>query len=708
MKLTLRLGPRIFSKGYRSVALWRKELPLNRTKTKQRESSYKRLPEQLQPPSRREKKSDNKQNDDPLMKYGFNWLLSAVNKIPATARPITNYHSIYQMEAEMLKEYIERSNISQNPTQKDHNLWKGLRNFSKLKPSPEDSPPLDVLLELFEVAKAQSTQYQKNLRVKQVGDIIYSCGKNIRLDPINESAYIDAMFSMGNKYKAMRLWESRVGKRDVLDSSYWQEVGVLLYLRRYNWKMAENLAQEMENEFGYIPPKLILHFISVYCRLNSDDKIDEWYHKLLHSVQNRNRISKKLAKAKSVTASNDSPSVDNLISSLQEFLKHSQWSMALINIKDLQSLNIEIPVFPMLKTIDQATRALSKIGRKKPNSQRQYRPTTKHSSDFVPLLSALISINPELLHSSSLYQSWLRGLTAMGLTQNAMQVFEAMVQRKIIPSVDDMAVLTQSLLNGHQWDTAWEVLSRMKRKPSEDDQILPDPTIRIYNFFLRYAIRSGYTEYVDRVIENMEPLLPHYSENSINMLLTFYSSTKQYGKIFDLYTPYIEKEIDPSHAIWRQLWLTLRKVYQESSVLESIQAPDCRHLFSSMVSSQHYKPSLHVYEYAANTMILNNDTAGACAILCYMETSNSMSPTIILSTGLVDLALKIKHGSKALFAPAAGGSRNEALVGSSHPALSEPTIPWETVTESICTTLELDPAEIKAQAKKLAAEWEQL
>lgn len=690
------LGGRIFWRGYRSVPLWRKELGL-KDKVK-REKSFKRAPNSNEGPGRLRRKKG--EDNDPTMDYGYEWLLAAVNNMPGAASSMGRKggESAYQWRTRMLEEYMKNLELDKKPREHgdDVYLWQGLRHFSKLKPQEGESPPLGMLLELFEVAKVQEGQRKRNYRIKQVGDVLYSI-ENVRLDPVNESAYIDALFMMGNKYRALDLWQSRLGKRDVVESSYWHEFGVLLYIRRFDWRRAEEISADMEKRFGYIPPKLIIHFIQLYCRLGGHDKrVEGWYRKLRDSVKNRKKIMKILSTAKSPTAVEDPPRSDHLLVILEELLRQNYWKLAQTVIKDLQAIKAEIPVVQMLDTIDKSTKQLSTVSKDRKRRRKCVGGRPKmgaESSDFVPLLSMLISINPEILNSASLYQSWLRGLASMGLTQNAIQVLDAMVKRGNGPSIDDMFALIQGLLNKNEWVSAWKLLERM-----ESEELASQPTARIYNQFLRYSIRVEDSQLVDQVVSHIQP---PYTDTTLNMLLLFYFNTRQFDKLFELYTPIINKDQDPGHTTWRQLWLLLRRSHQTK--ITAVRPDHCA-LFAAMASSEKYKPSLHVYEYAAHSMMLADDYAAACAVLCYMERTNDLNPTIILATGLADLALKLKRGSKAIFAPGAA-SINEATVESGHPALAEPTIPWESVCDSICSTLELDKTQTKAKVEQIVSQW---
>lgn len=697
---TMTLGGRIFWRGYRSVPLWRRELGL-KEKVK-REKSFKRAPYPNGGPRRRQRRrAGGEENDnDPTMDYGYEWLLAAVNNMPGAASSVgrKGVESAYQWRTRMLEEYMKNLELDKNPREHggDPYLWKGLRYVSKLRPPKGESPPLGLFLQLFEVAKVQEDQRRRSYRIKQVGDVLYS-NENVRLDPVNESAYIDALFMVGSKYRALQLWQSRLGKRDVVESSYWHEFGVLLYIRRFDWRMAEEISQDMEKKFGYVPPKLMIHFIKLYCRLGSyDEQVEGWYRKLRDTVKSRKKVMKILSTAKSQTAVEDPPSSSHLLVVLEELLKQNYWKLAQKVIKDLQDLDAEIPVIQMLETIDKSTKRLSIISKNKRRrrSFEEGRPKIgAESSDFVPLLSMLISINPDILNSASLYQSWLRGLASMGLTQNAIQVLDAMVKRRNGPSIDDMFALIQALLNKNEWDSAWRLLERM-----ESGELASQPSTRIYNQFLRYSVRMEDCQLVDQTVSHIEP---PYNDTTLNMLLLFYFNTRQFNKLFELYTPVINRDHDPGHTTWRQLWLLIRRSYQTKPTAVR---PDHRELFAAMAASQKYKTSLHVYEYAAHSMMLAGDYAAACAVLCYMETKNDLNPTIILATGLVDLALKLKRGSKAVFGPGAA-SVNEATVESGHTALAEPTIPWESVCDSICSTLELDNPQTKAQVEQIASQW---
>ncbi|QEU58093.1 Sov1 [Kluyveromyces lactis] len=118
---------------------------------------------------------------------------------------------------------------------------------------------LDQMVQAFELSKLIPNLKYRLRGQYLTGQLIYGL-KKVRLDPGNESFYIDSLLHFRKLKTAAALFESyklRVNER------WWYEVGMMVYLRSNKFHKFNNLYLETMDKFGkdYIRPDVILSAI---------------------------------------------------------------------------------------------------------------------------------------------------------------------------------------------------------------------------------------------------------------------------------------------------------------------------------------------------------------------------------------------------------------------------------------------------------------
>ncbi|CAN6641118.1 hypothetical protein TRVA0_018S01860 [Trichomonascus vanleenenianus] len=616
-------------------------------------------------------------------------------KVPKIKAPKT----LFQMNTRILSDYVDIVEMRLYPDRYKKRIWRSLKILIKTPRKPRvDKPPLDLLLDIFESAKVQAPS-RRNALVKRAGDAIYSFG--VRLDPINESIYLDAIFNCGAKAKALQIWQSRRGKPDVKNWLYWPELGGILYLRRFDTSSSEEIAKSMKQQFGVITTALIVEFVNIYLQKGDRDNATWWYNQIkelaianqrLENVDVRSSDSPLTAEqAAEIANTNRGPSVQNFKYILDRAIESHAWKLAALVMVDLQRFSVKVSLNEVMACINQAT---VKMTEKKPAKRRQkirasralYGVNPAGSSQFVDLLTSLIGLEPTLLHNKQLYHAWVQGLVGHGMYKNAIEVVEAMAERGLVEQNDKIYLtLLSSLLSKRQHELSFEYLHRTGSLNPE-----------LYSMLLQYAVSRRDRDLVQKVEKKMEEDQVAYTALTFNNLLSHYYEQRDFGNFGRLLNFAISHNKRVQQSSFREIWRLLRKLYQPG-VNNKIVDVDLRLLVKAMVTSPNFKPSQFLYEIASHALLLSGDAEGAAGLLCYMDEVNSANIPGIMAMSIIQLGYKMNDKVKLVFPPV---PRKDSLItkkmekppqtlkeGNEEIILSEPMVPWKKVVIQLATVM---------------------
>ncbi|SCV02304.1 LANO_0F16622g1_1 [Lachancea nothofagi CBS 11611] len=107
----------------------------------------------------------------------------------------------------------------------------------------------------FELAKIIPIHSFRQRGILLSGHLIYSLG-NVRMDPVNESFYIESLVYYGFYKKALALFNSN---RQKVNQRWWYEMGMMVCLRANHLAQFDNLLQYTLEAFGpdYLAPKVL-------------------------------------------------------------------------------------------------------------------------------------------------------------------------------------------------------------------------------------------------------------------------------------------------------------------------------------------------------------------------------------------------------------------------------------------------------------------
>lgn len=115
---------------------------------------------------------------------------------------------------------------------------------------------LEQLVQAFELVKLIGVEGRRKRGIFLVGNLLYSSG-TVRMDPVNESFYIDSLVNYGFYKRAFELFESN---RIKVDERWWYELGMMVALRANYLTKFDKLFVATDLRFGkypYISPQVL-------------------------------------------------------------------------------------------------------------------------------------------------------------------------------------------------------------------------------------------------------------------------------------------------------------------------------------------------------------------------------------------------------------------------------------------------------------------
>lgn len=120
---------------------------------------------------------------------------------------------------------------------------------NKKKPASSTVLSIEQLVEAFELAKIVPIEGRRRRGIFLAGNLIYSSGK-VRMDPVNESFYIESLVNYGLYRKAYNLFETN---REKVDERWWYEMGMMVALRANYLSKFERLLKIVDEKFNGYP-----------------------------------------------------------------------------------------------------------------------------------------------------------------------------------------------------------------------------------------------------------------------------------------------------------------------------------------------------------------------------------------------------------------------------------------------------------------------
>lgn len=563
-----------------------------------------------------------------------------------------DYETAIGVLTQMVENVMEQENEG-TPVDNDTyvKLWSTVKLFSKIQPDQSIEPPLQVLVILFQLAKAQQSGKARRLAIKSVGDLLYGY-QLVRLDPFNEVEYLSALTKSRNIGKAIKIWESRRSKEDVKGSIWWLEVGACLYQEAHDLSKAENLAEELRRDFDYVPPKVATRFIRSYLGMRDAGKAWEWYKYMITSVRNAGGPGEPETvtgdldpeEAEAIFNRKHVPSEDDLVYVLDMFLKglHSSYSVIIIN--DLSELGIKIPLETILTNLETVAKNIVRLEDPQANellsvSQPEDQIKPKRKEDLLTnVIQSLSEANPKLLESKRFYNIWISALANMNQLESALDVLDSMLERNLSPPPITYHTVLKNLLLQGRVEFAFQILEYMETNGASGSTSeralkrpagvkIPSPLSMHYALFIQYGARRSKHSFVLNILNRMAEHGVRHDQSTYLALFYYRYRSRDFLGFFRLLNEAINTNKQQfSSEGYRVIWTITRDYYRSPSLVKHADDVniDLRSLFVRMLQSKDFKPLMEVYEPALQALLRANAIPEVFAALLYLGNHNGV------------------------------------------------------------------------------------
>ncbi|CAL9730628.1 hypothetical protein MOUN0_K00320 [Monosporozyma unispora] len=144
---------------------------------------------------------------------------------------------------------------------------------------------VDQLVEIFEMSKLIPESQWKDKGIFLSASILYST-KQIRMDPVNESFYINSLIKFGHYKTGFHLFQSN---RDNIEEKWWMELGLMLSLVNNNLRTFQKLLHELYeiNPNVTLPPKILKLAIRKYSKISSynNNRLNHLLEKFINNIE---------------------------------------------------------------------------------------------------------------------------------------------------------------------------------------------------------------------------------------------------------------------------------------------------------------------------------------------------------------------------------------------------------------------------------------
>lgn len=149
---------------------------------------------------------------------------------------------------------------------------------------------IDQLVDIFEMSKLIPDDTWKDKGIFLAASLLYSDGK-IRMDPVNESFFINSLSKFGHYKLGFKLFQSN---KDNIKQKWWMEMGLMLSLVNNNIRTFQNILYEMDHHYNtdlksnvYLSPKILKFAIKKYCKIYSSNsnKLQSLLNRFIDNIE---------------------------------------------------------------------------------------------------------------------------------------------------------------------------------------------------------------------------------------------------------------------------------------------------------------------------------------------------------------------------------------------------------------------------------------
>ncbi|AGO11913.1 AaceriADR149Wp [[Ashbya] aceris (nom. inval.)] len=516
---------------------------------------------------------------------------------------------------------------------------------------------IDQIVEVFETCKLIPGTQNRLKGILLSGRLLYSLGK-VRMDPFNESFYIDALLYHGYYKDAWQLFESY---KDRVNQRWWYEMGMMVTLRSNQLRKYDLLFRQTIDKFGesYVRPKVLKTAIKKKLYMGdfkSANKLTEYFMQIgrdlgfekaaHHDSSDEVPNFDAEEQANEFLNALENPTYSDVMDIIQAHLFRRNYAYAFklfaqfleqadSQNTDVAQLLVRLQML-MINDIETLKKAIQPF--LKPNTEREALSKLEASfnfsieniglSDARRALDFLLFRNMEALTS----QPAMTGLVYKYIVQNWA---DSETDNSIDPSKKFQGIIKILLIN-KQEDAALQVLSKLEQ--SDGSGFYPRVNGHHYSLFADYYLkalmgtksvlkRERLIDKVHKVVGRMERFSVPFNATITASLIAFYREVPDLEECFKLInsilvensrssevamnnaTPFFEMRLVTS-KLYQEIWKTYRLYHSFSADWSLLEPSSYRMGWKSYVlgakKTLNVKPAVPMSELFRQMVELDN------------------------------------------------------------------------------------------------------
>lgn len=428
---------------------------------------------------------------------------------------------------------------------------------------------VDQLVEIFEMSKLIPDPEWSEKGIFLSASILYST-KKIRMDPVNESFYINSLIRFGHNKTGFQLFRSN---KDNMKEKWWMEIGLMLSLVNNNLRSFQKLLYEMDETYpnATLSPKILKLAIRKYAKISSNNniKLNLLLNKFINSIKingirkHRDEIPEKMVNFTDEQEANqylnriELISYDDIVSVVNSLLFNKRTELIgpflhrILSLKDVDETFWDILIIKtklkLLKDFDSIKSLLPRSHDTSPATKKNLNQfegifnkiTSKYIEENDPVIDLLLFDN-----INDLVSNYRLPVEIEELLQTIMSPDNAEIE---VSKYFD--VLLKSFLSVGDLTKAQELLKIMERMRTDPEFALKNNTkyppidIEHYTTMVRYYTSKAVISRAPGIWKSTEQIITEitnkvnlfnlpYSSSFITRLIIFYRENKDFNRCF--------------------------------------------------------------------------------------------------------------------------------------------------------------------------------
>ncbi|KAG0672638.1 hypothetical protein C6P45_000069 [Maudiozyma exigua] len=492
-------------------------------------------------------------------------------------------------------------------------LLTNLINDPEFKPSPS-TVSMEQLVDIFEFSKLIPFQQKRQQGIMCSANLIYGTGK-VKMDPVNESFYINSLVAFGNYKDALKLFNAR---KDTFIEKWWYTIGLNILLASNNLRGFKRLLNEMDQLFPesypYLSTKVIKFGIKKFLKIDNLTMSKELTERFLEIVKLTSLSSNTYSKSKLQMFQDDdeanqylnqieTPTQSDFIAIINYYIYKGNMPMVsklFQTYLDLPGINENYPDLILRTNINllkdfNSLKALINTDKQCSTStienmrllENEFNNIVSHYDTNDHVINGLLFDNIRDLSTNYKLSASIRNFINEQISENDKDSSKLPVR-----NTKEYNILLSNLLQSGKYEQCEEILKKLENSYRDQSETVPQVNAHIYSIFINHYHNLSVTKQkrfplteldarVQSILTRMNDLNVPYNSVFIATLLKYYRARKNLKSCFkiikavfyngspvrndDIFKPNLFHRREINEALYYEVWKTYYNYYNNES-----------------------------------------------------------------------------------------------------------------------------------------------